>query len=521
MIPDTPDYRRNIYINDYNRMRSAFDLLLTGPKDESLKAVERGLLGIDLPYLGEDAYFSPLNMYFTAGNWDTDQNSHYLALEYGNMEQSIVAPGKPVDSSFDSRLEVIQGTFASGGMEAAIKGCSECPEPRLNEHRGVSYYGWGDDYVTNDELKLTPPVFDYWGRGGHVTTLKSRVLRTFGEREMETLIDMTMTDVESLADVEEFRVLAQGIYELGAYAMYLTDNVELWALDEYRKALEAGTYGDHLGNVNNTGPWLRPFDAFAVGVGEDEGGAYMALTLLHSDDVSATDNVGLLRRIIEEERSALTDTPWSEHFDVNRLDIRAEGNILLAKLGGLSPPSVWIGCYTTPTASSCTSRVRNRQWSFQRLAGLPKLRPSAALIDGVDGFTALKVLSEIGTDISHWLTPSTSPPAWCSAPTTASPAARSSVPGLMPTLTAQLRLCVWQPTPFTAPTRSGRAPAPEESPTRGAQGNYRGGAQTGETHLLNASVWSGIRGCRRRVLRTPISPESPALSQTAGGSTGL
>ena len=86
--------------------------------------------------------------------------------------------------------------------------------------------------------------------------------------------------------------------------------------------------------LSERGPWLRPYEAFATGAGKDENGHYMALVLVHADDASAEENVGLLRRIIEEEGSVLYDISWSDYIDVERSEIHAEGRVLLAKLRG-------------------------------------------------------------------------------------------------------------------------------------------------------------------------------------------
>ena len=101
--------------------------------------------------------------------------------------------------------------------------------------------------------------------------------------------------------------------------MLLSDDVEVWDAANY--AAEGG-------------PWLCPYEAFATGAGKDENGRYMALVLIHAADASAEENVGLLRRIIEEEGSVLYDALWSDYIDVGRSEIHAEGRVLRAKLRG-------------------------------------------------------------------------------------------------------------------------------------------------------------------------------------------
>ena len=63
----------------------------------------------------------------------------------------------------------------------------------------------------------------------------------------------------------------------------------------------------------------------------------MALALVHADNGSAKENVMLLRRRIEGSRSWLRDKRWSDLFDAERIEPRAEGRVLLVKLpGGLN-----------------------------------------------------------------------------------------------------------------------------------------------------------------------------------------
>ena len=88
-------------------------------------------------------------------------------------------------------------------------------------------------------------------------------------------------------------------------------------------------------SLAESGPRLRPYEAYATGAGKNENGGYMALVLVHADDASAEENAGLLRRRIEEGSSAY-GVPWSDSIDVDTLEIKAEGRLLLAKLKGFA-----------------------------------------------------------------------------------------------------------------------------------------------------------------------------------------
>ena len=106
-----------------------------------------------------------------------------------------------------------------------------------------------------------------------------------------------------------------------------------------RMALLVGTWCRRMwcrrnGNCRKGVPGFVPYEAFATGAGKDENGHYMALVLVHAADASAEENVGLLRRIIEEEGSMLYDISWSDYIDVEKSEIHADGRVLRAKLRG-------------------------------------------------------------------------------------------------------------------------------------------------------------------------------------------
>ena len=154
---------------------------------------------------------------------------------------------------------------------------------------------------------------------------------------MKALIDALRDEGPSLADFEEYRLLAAGMSRLGAYSMLLSDNTfGLEAMVEsYLERPKAA--GEDAAKVRATfaGPGtLRPYQAFATGAGRDEDGPYMALALVHADSGPAEENVELLRRRIEEGSSSRTQKPWSDRIDVANLEVRSEGRLLLAKLRG-------------------------------------------------------------------------------------------------------------------------------------------------------------------------------------------
>ena len=337
-IPDTPELRQQVYINDYALVRQMFDIPLPGPEDDEvaledfykwLPRFEGEADDPPVPGFGAISFFGPFNQYRNI----TAENLQHLAFDVRIMDQSIVAGSPP------TILDVVRGRFDPQATDKALESCSKCEPPSREAYGGVSYYSWGEDYAVNPQLRFAPPAFDEIGRGGRIAVLDEYVFRTLGTPGMEALIDASLNEGASLADVEEFRLLAGGMSRLGAYTMLLSDDVEVWdAEDYYVVLLQDGATGKDVvqaqRELSERGPWLRPYEAFATGAGKDENGHYMALVLVHADDASAEENVGLLHRIIEEEGSVVNDALWSDYIDVDRSEIHAEGRALLAKLRG-------------------------------------------------------------------------------------------------------------------------------------------------------------------------------------------
>ena len=144
-------------------------------------------------------------------------------------------------------------------------------------------------------------------------------------------------------------------------------------------------------------------------------------------------------------------------------------------------------------------------------------------IDGVDGFTALKVISEVGTDMTKW--PSAKHFAsWLGL----SPDNRITGGRIMSSKTkpsanralAALRLAA------NALHRSDSALGAflrrKKAHLGGAsQGHHRHGPPAGPHHLFYVALRPGLRGCWRRTLRESISAAGAARCETAGCPTGI
>ena len=251
-----------------------------------------------------------------------------LAFDVREMDQSVLAGVPP------GQLEVLRGRYDPEATDRALNACSECPGPLVVTHRGVSFYSWGEDLAWDLRTKLTAPAFDQFGRGGRITIQDDYVFRTVETPGMEALIETSLGQHPSLADVEELRILAKEITDLDAYSVLFSDRTQ--GVEEIMQVFEQEFISaealDQIRRGIEQGPLLRPYQALATGQGRDNNGVYMALALVHADSESAEDNVDLLRQRIMESSSLFTGQPWQEMVD--SMEIRAEGRVLLARLYG-------------------------------------------------------------------------------------------------------------------------------------------------------------------------------------------
>ena len=310
VIPDSGEASSMVWIDDYSLVREIFSVPAlpgAGDDDDALNAFYDWLyplanyeLDADAPPtfgFGRSSFFGPFRRMDKPG-----EAFRYMAFDVRNMNQSVLT-GLPT-------FDVTVGSFNPEANDAALAACDECPPATHNEHRGITYHSWGEDGEGDSDLALAPPVFDTLGRGGSLAVMDRYVFRTLTSRDMKLLIDTHQGEHRSLADLEEFRLLAEGMSRLGAYSMLMSDLT--FSMGELREATmdDGQPLSKHqLDQIAKPAP-LRPYVSYATGAGHDKDGPYMALVLVHTDGSDAEDNVELLRARIKEGISFFYGTPW-------------------------------------------------------------------------------------------------------------------------------------------------------------------------------------------------------------------
>ena len=147
-------------------------------------------------------------------------------------------------------LEVVRGRFDPTATADALAACAECPPPDIVTHNGVTFYSWGRDRAGELKERNSPPAFDHLGRSGRIAVSTDYVYRTVETPAMKALIEAQAGDGQSLADVDEFRLLGRTMFNLGVYAAFFSDQTHkislvpnekstMPALPDYEEALIA------------------------------------------------------------------------------------------------------------------------------------------------------------------------------------------------------------------------------------------------------------------------------------------
>jgi len=191
------------------------------------------------------------------------------------------------------------------------------------------------------------------------------------------MVDTAQGYRPSLADIEEFWLLADGLERMGVYHLYLTDWTYNWdapnqgseesleelvffALDSFgvpggsdMSAFSTALYQLHRPYHERVSEYLRPFRAQALGRGVDEEGPYAIHALVHDSEAQAQENVGRLRQRAQrfyELASAFFQEGWVPEGDYGsventaafqelaqaaeeflNMEVWAEGRLLFAK----------------------------------------------------------------------------------------------------------------------------------------------------------------------------------------------
>jgi hypothetical protein len=109
-------------------------------------------------------------------------------------------------------LYIAVGRFDPVAIRAAVEGDpARGSRFEIETYRGVEYYRWGGDYAIEGEPTPVRPL----GRGGRLVVGDGWLAWTYGDEEVEAIIDTSLDPTASLASVDWLRDTAEVADEHG------------------------------------------------------------------------------------------------------------------------------------------------------------------------------------------------------------------------------------------------------------------------------------------------------------------
>ena len=194
-------------------------------------------------------------------------------------------------------------------------------------------------------------------------------------------------------------------------------------------------------------------------------------------------------------------------------DLEIEAQLERLEDRGDGEPPVWKSNRTKSQKNAPDFDARSHLY---RMTGVDLTR-----IDGVDAHTALKVVSEIGLDMTRWPTAGHFASWLGLSPNNRVTGGKVISSRTKPSANRAANALRLAANGLQFGQHLGRVPAPQENALGSAQSHHRDGPQASQDHLRNAEVRPRVLGCRSPVLRNPISPKSPEICEAAGRAVGL
>jgi len=221
-------------------------------------------------------------------------------------------------AGFNLPFYVALGPFEQQSILGHLESCALCAAADASfAYEGWEIRAWGEegDIGIHQRLRWQPPFFDSLGRGGRLAFRDGVVARTLLLEQLQMVMQADAGEVVSLADLPEWRAMAERLDQVGAYSAYATS---------YRfDAL------DRNGKLRTEGPFISPYLLFAsVSAAESSEGLPVRALVLYESEEDALDNAERLR-----ERAVAN---YDERM-LYDLEISVDGSFVVMRY---SPPKI-------------------------------------------------------------------------------------------------------------------------------------------------------------------------------------
>jgi len=207
--------------------------------------------------------------------------------------------------------------------DSALENRDEWPEWAIENYsveryRDITVHSWGYSLEHHGRDRLSPPHLDRLGRAMPLAVTDGYLFISNTEDHIRSMVDTRLDEADSLADIPEYKLAAQGMNGLSAVMAVIMDET-------------------HVSENMRSTVWLiRPritnYLTIGMGPGKDEKGVYMAFVLVYENNANAEKGVSALEQKIDYFNVFCEKDAYSSDNLISSSDIRTEGRVLLAKL---------------------------------------------------------------------------------------------------------------------------------------------------------------------------------------------
>jgi hypothetical protein len=276
--------------------------------------------------------------------YDAEEWKETLTFTLEDVKQSIYAGITP-----SNYYEAVRADFSREEVDNAMRTGPLNDILEIMSYQGHEFYSWGgDNEMDFSRRSFVRPL----GKGHRLALLNDFLFWVTWTDGLKEMIDSYDDRIDSLADVEEYKLLADGLAELDVCtAFFSTQSQSHSSITEWLQQYPSFNYDcpeeyqRFLESIEET-VYLEPYQAFATGAGLDEHGFYMAIVLVNPDEEAARSNATLLEQRINQTESVWRGLQWSDLIE--SMEIQSEGRLTLASLyGPICEYWTWFDMYSS------------------------------------------------------------------------------------------------------------------------------------------------------------------------------
>ncbi len=269
---------------------------------------------------------------FNKGSYSDEEWKNALGFTRDDITAAIIASAGP-----PSEYQAVYGTFTAEDIETAAKTGPLQEHLEIKSHAGYEYYSWGEDMGIHMSPEWQSNIRNL-GRGHRLAYADGFALWMIWTEGLTDMIDAYTGTIPSLADREDYQLLAAELEKTGAVtAFFSADVLSITEFTERVNEHSTGQAESAFEEAIKDEPLLKPFTSFVTGAGEDEDGRFMVIILVNPDESTAEDNVSLLEARINESEmyphiANWRNKTWTDDGGIESMEITSKGRLTIAKL---------------------------------------------------------------------------------------------------------------------------------------------------------------------------------------------